>query len=182
MALKGKTMGIIGTGRIGQNVARIASLGFLMDVIAHDPYPDEDAARQNHFKYAGLDQVWEKSDIISLHCPLLPETRHLISDNSLAKMKDGVVLINTSRGQVIETKALVRALKSGKVAHAFLDVLEHEKNISENEELVKLKGTVTTPHIAFYADDSMHKMYAESFAAIKRFLDGEELVHEVSGV
>lgn len=181
-ALNGKTMGIIGIGKIGKNVARIASLGFLMDVLAYDPHPDKEAARENHFKYAKLDTIWKKADIISLHCPLVPTTKHLLNNKSIAQMKDGVVIVNTSRGGVIETKALIKALKSGKVSNALLDVLEHEKNISQNRELLKLKGVIVTPHIAFYADDSMQKMYDEAFASIRRYLNKEKMVHRVIGV
>ena len=96
IALKGKTLGIIGMGKIGRNVARMASLGFLMDVVAYDPFPDEDLARENHFEYVKQDEIWQKSDIISLHCPLLPETHHLVSNKVIDKMKKGVVIINTS--------------------------------------------------------------------------------------
>jgi D-lactate dehydrogenase len=87
ISLKGKTLGLIGTGKIGKNVARIASLGFLMDVIASDPYPDEDAARECHFKYVSQDEIWKQSDIISLHAPLLDSTHHMINKNSIKKMK-----------------------------------------------------------------------------------------------
>jgi D-lactate dehydrogenase len=181
-ALKGKTLGIIGTGKIGKNVARIASLGFLMDVVAFDVNPNEEAARENHFSYVSLENIWKKSDIITLHCPLLEETKHLINNKSIVKMKEGVVLINTARGGVIDTEALVDALQSGKISHALLDVLEHEKNIRENKELLDIPGVTVTPHIAFYADDSMKKMYEESFFSINRFIKKEKLVHRVYGV
>jgi len=182
LALKGKTIGIVGVGKIGKNVARTASLGFLMDVIAYDPNPDQDLARENHFEYVGLEEIWKKSDIISLHCPLLPETKHLINGKVIGKLKEGVVIVNTSRGGVIKTVDLVAGLKSGKISHAVLDVLEHEKNIEENRELLQMKNVIITPHVAFYADDSMNRMYEEAFDSIDRFLDDKELAHRVIGV
>jgi D-lactate dehydrogenase len=182
VALKGKTLGLIGTGKIGKNVARIASLGFLMDVVAFDINQDTEAARENHFAYVDqIDEVFEKSDIISLHVPFLPSTKHLINKKTIQKMRNGVILINTARGGIIETKAFVKALKSKKISYAALDVLEHEKNIAENSELIHLPNVVVTPHIAFYADDSMHKMYLESILSIERFIKNEELIHQVVG-
>lgn len=182
IALKGKTLGIIGTGKIGKNVARIASLGFLMDVVAYDPFPDQDAARENHFVYSDLGNLYKKADIISLHCPLNTETRHLINKKAIDKMKQGIVLVNTSRGGVVDTTALIQGLKSKKISHALLDVLEHEKNIKENQELTEIPGVIITPHIAFYADDSMKRMYEESFASINRFLKRKKLIHRVIGI
>ncbi len=182
IALKGKTMGIFGTGKIGKNVARIASLGFLMDVIAYDPFPDEDAARDHHFRYVSQEEVLEKSDIITLHVPFLKSTEHMINRDSIAKMKNGVVLVNTARGGLIETEALVEALRSKKIAYAALDVLEHEDNIAQNDELVRLPNVIITPHIAFYADDTMKKMYSESLESIQEFLSGAKLKHQVLGI
>lgn len=181
IALKGKKLGIIGTGKIGRNVARIASLGFLMEVIAYDPHSDEEAARENHFHYVDLEKIWKESDFITLHVPLLKNTKHIINKQTIAKMKDGVVLVNTARGGLIDTKSLVAGIKSNKISHAALDVLEHEKNIADNEELIHLPRVITTPHIAFYADDSMRRMYDEAICSIQRFLNGEELVHLVEG-
>lgn len=158
-------------------------MGFLMNVLAYDVHPDREAARECHFQYASdLETIWEKADIISLHVPLLPSTKHLINDQSLSKMKQGTILINTARGGLINTKALVKALHSGKIAHATLDVLEHEQNIEEDRALIDLPQVVTTPHIAFYADDSMQCMYDESFATIEHFLKGEKLTHKVEGL
>lgn len=182
VTLKGKTLGIIGTGKIGRNVARIASLGFLMDVIAYDPYPDENMARENHFKYVNLEEIWKESDIISLHCPLLKETKHLVNQETIEKMKSEVVIINTSRGGVIKTVDLVQGLESGKISYAVLDVLEHEKNIENNKKLLEMSNVIITPHVAFYADDSMNKMYEDAFQSIDRFLNGEKLIHQVLGV
>lgn len=181
VALKGKTLGIIGTGKIGRNVARIASLGFLMNVLAYDAYPNKEIAEEMHFKYESLETIWKYSDIISLHCPLLEETKHLINKRSILKMKDGVIIVNTSRGGIIDTKSLVGAIKDKKVSYAFLDVLEHEDNIITDKELINLPGVITTPHIAFYADDSMEKMYEETFTTISEYLLSGKIINKVTG-
>jgi len=182
ISLKGKNLGIIGTGKIGKNVARIASSGFLMNVFAYDPYPDKDLALENHFSYTDLKTIWEKSDIITLHCPLLKDTKHLINNKSISAMKDGIVIVNTSRGGVIDTNALTKGLKSKKVSYAFLDVLEHENNIKENKELLELPNVIVTQHIAFYADDSMRKMYSEAFATIDSFIQKKTIVNLIKGL
>jgi len=176
IALKGKTLGIIGTGRIGRNVARIASLGFLMNVLAYDSYPDENLALEYHFSYVDLETIWSKSDIITLHCPLLRATHHLINEKTISAMKDGVIIVNTSRGGVIDTNGLIQAIKSKKVSYAFLDVLEHEDNIARHKELVDLPNVIVTPHIAFYADDSVGKMYSEAFAAIDSYIQEKKII------
>lgn len=183
VALKGKTMGVIGTGKIGKNVCRMASMGFLMDTIAYDPYPNKDAARENHFDYVDdVNEIFERADIISLHVPLLPNTEHMINAQTIAQMKDGVVIINTARGGLIDTPALVAGLRSKKIAYAALDVLEHEKNFEMNKDLINTPNVIVTPHIAFYADDSMKTMHEEAAASINRFINGEKLIHRVEGV
>ncbi len=182
MALQGKTLGVIGTGKIGMNVCRMASQGFLMNVIAYDLYPNKKMARENNFKYVkSLNEIWKKSDIITLHVPMFPKTKHMINDKTIAKMKDGVVLINTARGGLIDTKALIRAIKKGKFTDVALDVIEHETNIKENKTLLNLPGVIITPHIAFYADDSMLNMYKEAIKSIERFMKGKKLLHQVCG-
>jgi D-lactate dehydrogenase len=177
---KGKTLGIIGTGKIGKNVGRIASSGFLMNVLAYDPYPEKDVALENHFSYTNLKTLLKKSDIITLHCPLLDSTKHLINKAAISTMKKGVVIVNTSRGGVIDTNALIHGLKSKKISYALLDVLEHEDNLKGNK-LVKFPNVIITPHIAFYADDSMRKMYSEAFATIKSFIKKKEIINQVKG-
>ena len=180
MALKGKTLGIIGTGKIGCDVARIASMGFLMKVLAFDPYQNPDAALENHFSYTTLEEIWRQSDVISLHVPLLPQTKHMINEESISKMKDGVVIINTARGGIIKEQDLVHALKAKKVAAAALDVLEDERNLEVEQELIKIPQAITTPHIAFYADDSVNKMYEEAFSSISSFIAGKKIHNQVS--
>ena len=180
MALKGKTLGIIGVGNIGHHVARIASMGFLMKVIAFDLYPNTDIALANHFQYVkSLDDIYSQSDVISLHVPLNKHTEHLINAEAISKMKKGVVILNASRGGVIDTQALVDGLESGKVSYAGLDVLEDEKHIKKFKELIDLPQVVTTPHIAYYADDSVSRMYSEAIESIERYIKGQDLPHQI---
>lgn len=182
-ALFGKTLGIIGTGNIGSKVAKIASLGFNMKVIAHSKTKRNDLAKKYNFKYVNLSTIWKKSDIISLHCPLLAKTKHIINKNSLAKMKTGVIIVNTSRGALIKTKDLTKAIKNKKVANAFLDVIEHEDNIKRNKELIDLEPVIVTPHIAFYADDSAKKQYKLAIETIKVFLNKKKNIPgQITGI
>jgi len=176
IALHGKTLGIIGTGKIGLDVARIASLGFLMRVIAFDPYQNQEEALKNHFHYVSLKELYCQSDVISLHVPLLPSTKHLINKKTISQMKDGVIIINTARGGIIKEKDLIQAVKKGKIALANLDVLENEKDLSLERELIDLPQIITTPHIAFYADDSIGKMYIEAISSIKAFIENKKVI------
>jgi lactate dehydrogenase-like 2-hydroxyacid dehydrogenase len=175
VTLKSKTIGIIGLGKIGAEVSKIASLGFSMRVLAYDPKPDVALSSKYNFKYSDLDSLCQESDIITLHCPLNSETKHLINKNSIAKMKKGVVLVNTSRGGLIKTADLIPALKSEYISSVFLDVLENEAEIRRHEELIDIPEVITTPHIAAYADDSKEKMYKIAIEHINSFLKGETL-------
>ena len=177
MALKGKIIGIVGTGKIGSKVAQIAN-GFGMKILAFDHHKNEELSAIG-VSYVTMDDIFERSDVITLHVPATEETTHMVNAKSLSAMKDGVVIINTARGEIIDTKALVDALKSGKVGHALLDVLEHEKNFEENKELIGMPNVVTTPHIAFYADDSMRNMYLDCFESMDEFSKGEVPEHAV---
>ncbi len=180
MALKWKTLAVIGTGKIGAHVCRIASIWFKMNVIAYDKYPNKQLSEDYNFEYKNsLDEIWKEADIISLHTPLFPETEHMINKKSISKMKDWVVLINTARGGLINTPDLIEAIKSKKISHAALDVIEHENNIKEDAELLHLPWVIITPHIAFYADDSIHKMYDEAICSIERFINNETLIHQI---
>lgn len=126
--IAGKTIGIIGTGRIGRIAAQIFR-GFDARVLAFDPFPSTDWAAANRVEYSTLPALFAASDILSLHLPLTPETKHVINAQSLAQMKRGVILLNTSRGKLIDTRALVQALKSGHVGGVALDVYEEEEGI-----------------------------------------------------
>ena len=183
MALKGKTIGVIGTGKIGAHVCRIASKGFLMKVIAYDVHPQPELAEQYDFQYVdNLDTLYRESDIITLHVPLFESTRHMINRESIAKMKDGVTLINTSRGGLIDTHDLVAAIRAGKFSHVALDVVEHEENIAEVQELLELPGVIITPHIAYYTRESVGNMYSTSCEELRRFFAGEALQYPVQGI
>jgi D-lactate dehydrogenase len=176
MALRGKTIGIIGTGKIGRKVAEIAH-GFGMDILAVDQCRTLELVDQLEVTYVSLPELFSQSDVITLHLPDTEDTKHMINASAFSQMKDGIVLVNTARGSLIDSAALLDALNSGKVAYALLDVLEHEQNFAENKELISHPNVVTTPHIAFYADDSMHSMYIDAFKSIDEWLGGAEPEH-----
>ena len=141
LCLAGKTLGIIGYGQIGQAVGRIAqALG--MNVIAHS------RTRRGNGPYVDLDTLLAKSDVITLHCPLFPETQNLINSHTISKMKDGTILLNTSRGPVLDEKAVANALHSGKLSGAAMDVVSVEP-ISPNNSLLTAPNCIITPHIAW---------------------------------
>ncbi len=182
-ALKGKTIGIIGTGKIGSHVCRIASRGFLMNVIAYDLHPRPELAEEYGFTYVdSLDDIYAQSDFISLHAPLFPSTKHMINAESIAKMRDGVTLINTSRGGLIHTGDLISAIKAEKFEHVALDVIEHENNLVEANEILTLPNVIITPHIAYYTHDSVDKMYEIGLQSITEYLEGKtDLTYKVIG-
>lgn len=178
MALRGKTMGVLGTGRIGRHTARIAH-GFGMTVLAYDPYPFPTFGQECGGSYASLEDVLAASDVISLHLPSTAQTRHIINADAFSQMKDGVVLVNTARGALVDGKALLAALTTGKVSHALLDVLEHEDDLSKEKALIDHPNVAVTPHIAFYADESMRVMFTDCFDSIDQWRKGETPAHAV---
>ncbi|MCF8018652.1 MAG: D-2-hydroxyacid dehydrogenase [Vallitaleaceae bacterium] len=153
--LAGKTMGIIGMGRIGQTTAKIA-MAFGMNVLAVDAYQNETLVNAQ-FKYVELYDMFANSDVISLHCPLLESTQGIINSINIAKMKDGVIIINTSRGPLIVEEDLAEALNNGKVAGAGLDVLSVEPAKDDNP-LLKAKNCIITPHIAWAPKESRERL------------------------
>ncbi len=161
--LAGKTMGIIGYGRIGRTTARIAK-GFGMNVIAYDNAVEAD-------EIVSLDEVLTQSDIISLHCPLFPETREMINQESIAKMKDGVIIINTSRGPLIQEDDLKAALDCGKVAFAAVDVVSTEP-IQGSNPLLSCKNCLITPHIAWAPKESRQRLMDIVVDNVAQFLNG----------
>lgn len=180
MALRGKTIGIVGTGKIGRRVAQIA-WGFGMKILATDHCRTMELEDLFHLRYVPLPELLAGSDIVTLHVPATEETLHCIDAQAFARMKDGAILVNTARGSLIDSHALLDAVRSGKVKYALLDVLEHEQNFAENKALVTQPGVVTTPHVAFYADDSMRNMYLDCFQSIEQWLGGsapEHVVHD----
>lgn len=146
-----QTLGLIGFGHIAQLVARKLS-GFLMNIIAHDPYIQPEFMAERGVRAASLEELLTTSDFISLHCPLTDSTRHLINERTLRMMKPQAVLINTGRGPLIDEAALLRALKEGWIAGAGLDVFEQEPTPADNP-LLRLSNIVVTPHIAGYSDE-----------------------------
>lgn len=190
--LKSKTLGVIGTGNIGQYVIQIAH-GFDMSVVAFDVMPKDELAQKLDFDYLSMDDLLSVSDIVTLHVPANEQTHHLISDDEFAKMKEGVVLINTSRGTVVHIEALIRALADGKVAAAGLDVLPDEPTIREESELLhsfyreqhdletllaghvllRLRNVIITPHSAFYTREALWRILDTTVENIEAFIKGE---------
>ena len=166
--LMGKTMGIIGFGRIGQATGAIAkALG--MKVLAYDEYPNETG--HGIGEYVSLDQLFEKADVIALHCPLFSETEGIICRDNIAKMKDGVIIINNSRGPLIVEQDLYDALESGKVFAAGLDVVSSEP-IREDNVLLKAKNCIITPHISWASRESRGRLMDIAAANLGAFIDG----------
>lgn len=165
--LAGKTMGIIGFGRIGQQAAAIAqALG--MKILAHDSYQNA-ALVSDTLQYASLDELFAKSDVISLHCPLFESTKGIINKQNIAKMKDGVIIINTSRGPLIVEEDLAEALNSGKVYAAGVDVVSVEPIPADNP-LLKAKNCIMTPHIAWAPIESRARLLNIAIDNLKSFL------------
>jgi glycerate dehydrogenase len=169
--LAGKTIGIIGFGRIGQTTGRIArALG--MKVLANDEYPN-DAGRAIG-EYVDRDELFAHSDVIALHCPLLPSTERIINKDSIAKMKDGVIVINNSRGPLIVEQDLADALESGKVYAAGLDVVSTEP-IKGSNPLLKAKNCIITPHISWAPKESRKRLMEVAVNNLRAFLDGKPI-------
>lgn len=185
-----KTVGVIGTGRIGRTVIGVLK-GLGMNVLGYDLYPNEQAAKELGFRYTTLDEIYAKSDVITLHCPLTKETEYLICDESIAKMKDGVMIINTGRGKLINTKHLIEGLVSRKVGFAGLDVYEEEgeyfyedysDRVMEDDVLARLlsfNNVILTSHQAFFTQEAMSNIVNTTLENIRSFFAGEELVNEV---
>ncbi len=161
--LEGKTFGIIGLGRIGVSVARKAAKGMGMKVMYNDMQRNEEFEKEFNAGYATVDGILKNADVVSIHVPLLPTTRHLIDEKRLAMMKPTAYLINTSRGPIVDEKALVAALKKKRLAGAGLDVFEFEPKLTPG--LAKLENVVITPHTAsstFEARDAMARLAAQA--------------------
>ena|SRR3989338_2878403 len=190
--LKGKTIGVIGTGRIGVRVIKMAK-GFDMNVLAYDPFPKKGSDSELGFEYVGFEELLNKSDIISIHSSLSDSTRHMINEKSIKHTKKGAVLINTARGGLIETSALVNALKEEIISAAGIDVLEEEgdmideekllinphpnmeelKNVLANHYLIDHPRVIITPHIAFNTDEAVKRILDTTIENISSFLNGQ---------
>jgi D-lactate dehydrogenase len=187
--LYGKTVGVIGTGLIGQAFANIM-LGFGCKVIAYDIYKNEDL-KSRGVNYVSLEQLFQSSDIISLHCPLMPATQYLINKNSIAKMKQGVMIINTSRGFLINSKDAINGLKTGKIGYLGIDVYEQEANIffrdlSERvlkdeiiSRLMSFPNVLITSHQGFFTKEALEQIATVTLNNLTALQKGEVLVNEV---
>ncbi len=169
--LNGKTIGVIGTGKIGKNVIEIAR-GFDMNVLAYDLYPDLNFAKENNFIYKNLEDVLKESDIVTLHAPCNKENIHLINKNNISLFKKGAYLINTARGELIETEALEKALEDGSIAGAGLDVLEGENKFKkgDNIPMLEMPNVVMTPHVAFNTREAEMRIMQTTIENIKGFI------------
>lgn len=186
----GKTVGVVGTGKIGRTMIGILK-GLGTDVVAYDVYPNEQAAKELGFTYVTLDELYAQSDIITLHCPLTKETEYLICDKSIEKMKDGVMIINTGRGKLINTRHLIDGLVSLKVGYAGLDVYEEEGNYFYEDKsdevmsddvlarLLSFSNVIVTSHQAFFTNEAMSNIATTTLGNIQSFFKGEMLVNEV---
>lgn len=183
------TVGVIGTGRIGQCVMSDLS-GFGCKILAYDLYENESVKKMA--QYVPLDKLIAESDVITLHAPLTEDNHHIINKETLQKMRDGVVIVNTARGGLIDSRALIEAVRNGKVGAAGLDVVENEfalyyydrkSDALDNEELMLLRefpNVTVTHHMAFYTDNYLHTVIHDSLEGCKRFMTGEENPWEVS--
>lgn len=182
--LKDKTLGVIGTGHIGANVIKMAK-GFSMNVVAFDAFPNQELSNSLGFKYLPLPEVLSSSDVISIHVPALKETFHLLNQTNLPGLKKGAILINTSRGSVIETEALLQVLENKTLSAAGLDVLENEdefkkellsgdqNNQSINMKLLKMENVYITPHTAFNTKEAEVRILQTTVENINGFFKGE---------
>jgi D-lactate dehydrogenase len=167
--LYGKTLGVIGTGRIGRHSIRIGT-GFGMRVLAFDVVPDEALAVELGFHYQPLDDVLANADFVTLHVPLIEDTRHLIGAEALAATKHGAILVNTSRGGVVDTQALKDALASGRLRGAGLDVLEDERTIYHD---FGQANVVVTPHLGWYTKEARDRILQTSLENVRAWMAGD---------
>ncbi|MDQ5983636.1 MAG: D-lactate dehydrogenase [Eubacteriales bacterium SKADARSKE-1] len=184
--LHGKTVGIIGTGRIGKVFANICN-GFGMHVLAYDLCPDTSI----NVEYVSLENLFKHSDIISLHCPLTPENYHFINSKSIAKMKDGVILINTSRGSLVDTEDLLEEIKNKKVGATCLDVYEEESDIFFEDKsnhilqddtlarLLSMPNVLITSHQAFLTEEALNNIAKTTINNIKNFFEDGIIKNEI---
>lgn len=172
ISLEGKTVGLLGLGAIGKETARRLA-GFDCRILAYDLFQDEEFARQNQVEFQPLDDILAASDVISLHLPGIPETDRMVNDEFLGQMKDGAILVNTARGELLDEEAVVRALESGKLKGAALDVFREEPPVAENP-LLKFENVITTPHMGAHSDSATNGMGWMSTRDCLAVLSGEE--------
>ena len=189
--MHGKTVGIIGTGKVGKVAVNILK-GFGTRILAYDIFPDKELQKNAGFEYVDLDTLYRESEIISLHCPLTNENHHLINETAITKMKPGVMIINTGRGLLIDSKALVEGLKSGKVGYAGLDVYEEEgeycardfsnKVITDDvlARLLSFNNVVVTAHQGFFTREALHNIAVTTLENVRDFFIEKKLPNEIS--
>lgn len=189
--MHGRTAGVVGTGRIAKILIRtLRAMG--MQVLAYDPFPDRAFAEQQGIEYVPLDTLYAGSDIISLHCPLTEENRYMINAEAISRMKDGVMIINTGRGKLIDTEALIEGLKSKKVGSAGLDVYEEEGEyfyedrsdaLIDDDVLARLlsfNNVIVTSHQAFFTREAMYNIARTTLDNIRDFYAGAPLTNRIS--
>jgi D-lactate dehydrogenase len=188
--LHGKVVGVVGTGQIGTAFARIM-LGFGCRVVATDPYPNEECLAMG-VEYVGIDELLPVSDVVALHCPLTPATFHLIDEERLALAKDGVMLINTSRGALVDTSAVIGALKSGRIGNLGLDVYEEEADLFFEDlsdkvlrddvfsRLLTFPNVLITGHQAFFTREALANIAGTTIANLTSFERGDGSLHSVT--
>jgi len=186
----GKTVGVIGTGKIGKVLIQILK-GFGVTILAYDKFPDHAYAEQQGFTYAEINEIYQRADILSLHCPLTKETYHLINANSLGKMKKGVMIINTGRGHLIDSKALVNALRHGQVGAAGLDVYEEENEYFFEDfsteivgddvlaRLLSFPNVLITSHQGFFTKEAQANIAGTTLKNIHGYFHKETLENEI---
>lgn len=187
--LHGKTVGVVGTGAIGAVVCRILR-GFGAEVLAADPYPRAELQALG-VRYVELDALWAASDVVTLHCPLTPESRHLVGREALARMRDGVMIVNTSRGELLDTDAVIESLKSGRVGFLGLDVYEEEERLFFRDlslahipddrfaRLLTFPNVLVTGHQGFFTREALSEIAATTLESISDFAAGRPLRNEV---
>ncbi len=188
--LKGKTVGVVGTGKIGANAIRIAK-GFQMNVIAYDAFPNQQLAKDLGFTYVSFEELLKNSDVITLHVPALPQTFHMINKDNLKLIKRGCILINTARGSIVETEALIEGLNQGIFGGVGLDVLESEVELKEEKQLLsrhfdaekqklileehillEYDNVIITPHNAFNSTEALQRILDTTIDNINKFVAG----------
>lgn len=186
----GKTVGVIGAGKIGKAFINIMN-GFGTRILVYDTFKDEELAKQMNFEYVDLDTLYKESDIISLHCPLTEDNYRMINEEALNKMKDGVVLINTSRGKLIDTRSLINKLQTGKIGGLGLDVYEDEEEFFLNDMsnsfirdeelsiLLTMPNVVVTSHQAFFTKEALNKIAEDTCENIKEFFETGDCINKV---
>lgn len=188
--IHGKTVGVVGAGKIGKAFINIMN-GFGCRVIAYDKFENQEMAKEMNFEYVDLDTLYREADIISLHCPLTDENYKMINEEALSKMKDGVVLINTSRGKLIDTKSLIQKLKEEKISGLGLDVYEDEEEFFLNDMsnsyirdeelsvLLTMPNVVVTSHQAFFTKEALNKIALDTCENIKEFFETGDCKNKV---